>query len=131
RTSPRLAIVAAGIGVTPVRALLESGDLAHGEATILLRGSTDDAVFLADELRELAGRRGARLFRSVGPRGATGGWLSAADRARGVTIRSIFPELAQSDLYICGPQAWTDAVVADARAAGVHEDRIHTERFDW
>lgn len=131
RTAPALAIVAAGIGVTPVRALLESGDLAPGEATILLRGSTDDEVFLTDELRELARRRGARLYRSVGARGRDGGWLSGADRERGVTLRAVFPELDSSDLYICGPQAWTDAVVAEARTSGVADDRIHTERFDW
>lgn len=131
RTAPRLAIVAAGIGVTPVRAPLESGDLAPGEATILLRGSTDDTLFLADEVRELAARRGARLYRSVGPRGARGGWLAEADRDRGVSLTSVFPQLGESDLYVCGPQEWTDAVVAEARAAGVADDRIHTERFDW
>jgi len=131
RTSPRLAVVAAGIGVTPVRALLESGDLAPGEATILLRGSTDDALFLADEVRDLALRRGAHFYLSTGPRGRSGGWLSQSDRNRGVTLRSAFPDLASSDLYICGPQDWTDAVLLEAHAAGVPDDRIHVERFDW
>ncbi|TXK18432.1 ferric reductase-like transmembrane domain-containing protein [Homoserinibacter sp. GY 40078] len=131
RTSPRLAIVAAGIGVTPVRALLESGDLAPGEATVLVRNSQGEEGFLVPELRELAARRGVQLYRSTGPRPAGGGWMSAEDAARGVTLESVFPELDRSDLYVCGPQAWTDEVVAAARAAGVHEDRIHTERFDW
>ncbi len=130
RTSPDLAIVAAGIGVTPVRALLESGDLAVGEATILVRGADADRLFLVDELQELARRRGARLYRSTGPR-AEGGWMSRADRERGVTLRSVFPRLDSSDLYVCGPREWTEAVLRDARAAGVPDDRIHAERFDW
>jgi ferredoxin-NADP reductase len=48
-----------------------------------------------------------------------------------VTLKSVFPDLASSDLYICGPQAWTDVVVADAKSKGVPSHQIHTERFDW
>ncbi|HEX3679448.1 MAG TPA: ferric reductase-like transmembrane domain-containing protein, partial [Galbitalea sp.] len=40
RTAPKLAVVAAGIGITPIRALLEHSRLAPGEATILLRGTS-------------------------------------------------------------------------------------------
>jgi predicted ferric reductase len=131
RTAPRLAIVAAGVGVTPVRALLEGGDLAPGEATVLLRASTEDSMFLADELQTLAHRRGARLYSSVGPRGRRGGWMSESDHRRGVRLRTVFPQLDESDLYVCGPAAWAETVIADARAEGVPEHRIHMERFDW
>jgi predicted ferric reductase len=139
RTSPRLAIVAAGIGVTPVRALLEDSRLTPGETTILLRSSSDGEQYLWDEIRQLAGARGARLYTSVGPRAAGAGiagargaaWLSGADVGRDVTLRSVFPNLDRSDLYVCGPQAWADRVVADARASGIPAHQIHVERFDW
>jgi predicted ferric reductase len=132
RTSPKLAIVAAGIGITPVRALLEDSRLVPGETTILLRGSHDGENFLWDEMEQLAHDRGARFYSSVGPRsGRAHGWLAARDIDRNVSLRSIFPDLTHSDLYICGPQAWTDAVVADAKASGLPDHQIHTERFDW
>jgi predicted ferric reductase len=132
RTSPKLAIVAAGIGITPVRALLEDSRVVPGETTILLRGSHEGENFLWDEMEQLAHDRGARFYSSVGPRARRAhGWLSARDIARKVTLRSIFPDLLNSDLYICGPQAWTDAVVADAKASGLPDHQIHTERFDW
>ena len=132
RTSPKLAIIAAGIGVTPVRALLEDSRLAPGETTILLRGSTETETYLWDEMQQLASVRGARLYTSIGhrPRGVDT-WLSASDVSRRVTLKSVFPDLASSDLYICGPQAWTDVVVADAKSKGVPSHQIHTERFDW
>jgi len=41
----------------------------------------------------------------------------------------VFPRLLDSDLYVCGPQAWSDLVVREARLAGVPEHRIHQERF--
>ena len=46
RTSPKLAIIAAGIGVTPIRALLEHAQFAPGDATILLRASSQDETYL-------------------------------------------------------------------------------------
>lgn len=129
RTSPKLAIVAAGIGITPARALLEGSQLTRGEATILIRSSTDDETFLWKEMRKLAELRGAHLFAMVGRR-ARNSWMSERDAARGVTLRSVFPDLDQSDLYVCGPQAWAEAVVADARAAGLPDHQIHLESFE-
>ncbi len=130
RTSPKLAIIAAGIGVTPVRALLEDSRLAPGETTIVLRGSDETQRYLWDEIDDLAERRGARCYISVGARGRDS-WLSQRDVARGVSIRSVFPDLAHSDLYVCGPQPWADVVVADAKASGAQPHQIHMERFDW
>jgi predicted ferric reductase len=132
RTSPKLAIIAAGIGVTPVRALLEHSRLAPGEATILLRASSDRQSYLWDEMETLATERGANFYTMVGPRsGERESWLSDRDQARHVSLKSVFPDLALSDLYVCGPQAWTDLVVRDARATGLPDHQIHTERFDW
>jgi ferredoxin-NADP reductase len=132
RVSPKLAIVAAGIGVTPVRAMLEDARLVPGETTIMLRASTREENYLWDEIDQLAANRGANCYISVGPRAQRAhSWLSARDVDRNVSLRSIFPDLKHSDLYICGPQTWTDAVIADAKATGLPDHQIHTERFDW
>jgi predicted ferric reductase len=132
RTSPKLAIIAAGIGVTPIRALLEHSRFAPGDATILLRASSPAEAYLWDEIRELAQAKGADCYVMVGHRSTVGSsWMSEADVRRGVTLHSIFPELARSDLYLCGPAAWLDAVEAEARTAGIPAHQIHAERFDW
>ncbi|AMM20773.1 oxidoreductase [Frondihabitans sp. PAMC 28766] len=130
RTAPYLAMVASGIGITPVRAMLEDSDLRVGEATILLRGSDADQRYLWDEVAELSSRTKSELFAMVGPRpSGFDAWQSAEDFGRGVTLTSTFPHLMESDLYICGPQAWADLVARDARLAGVPEHQIHQERF--
>lgn len=68
----------------------------------------------------------------VGPRAMRGpGWMSKIDAARGVTLRSIFPNFDTSDFYICGPTAWLELVETDARANGISPHQIHSERFDW
>ena len=132
RTAPRLAVIAAGIGITPVRALLEHSDLRPGEATILLRASTAAETWLWDEVVALARRKGATVYTMVGRRDpATPGWMPEADARRGVTLGSVFPHLSESDLYVCGPTGWLDLVEASAVATGLPTHQLHSERFDW
>jgi predicted ferric reductase len=131
RTAPKLAIVVAGIGITPVRAFLEDSIITAGD-TILLRASNANETYLWDEVTQLARNKGATVYTMTGPRSTTGpGWMPQADATRGVTLASIFPNLKDSDLYICGPTAWLDLVEADARALGMPEHQLHTERFNW
>jgi predicted ferric reductase len=132
RTAPKLAIAVAGIGITPVRALLEDSTLRPGEATVLLRASTLEDTFLWNEIDELARAKGAKVVTIVGPRARSGpGWMSQAAADRGVRLLGVFPDLLRSDLYLCGPTAWLNVVEADARAAGIPDHQIHAERFDW
>lgn len=132
RTAPHLAIIAAGIGVTPVRALLENARVTPGEATILLRASDEDEAYHWDEIRQIAAAKGATVYTMLGRRSSAGArWMPEADARRGVTMASVFPNLAQSDLYVCGPTPWLDLVEADARALGIPEHQLHSERFDW
>ena len=132
RTSPKLAIIAAGIGVTPIRALLEHAQFSPGDATVLLRASSHEETYLWDEIRELAEARGAACYVMVGHRSKTGpSWMPDIDARRGVTLQTVFPDLAQSDLYLCGPTAWLDSVEAEARATGIPAHQIHAERFGW
>ena len=131
RTAPFLALVASGIGITPVRALLEDTDLRPGEATVLLRGSDADQQYLWHETASLADATGSTLYAMVGPRARSReSWMTEDDVRRGVTLRSVFPRLLESDLYVCGPRAWSDLVVQEARLAGVPEHQIHQERFE-
>ena len=132
RTSPKLAIVAAGVGVTPIRALLENAQFAPGDATVLLRAGSPEETYLWDEVRDLAAAKGAKCFVMVGHRARTGpSWMSETDAQRGVTLLATFPELLQSDLYLCGPTPWLDSIEADALSTGIRPHQIHAERFDW
>jgi predicted ferric reductase len=132
RTSPRIVLIAAGIGVAPIRSLLETATFAPGQATVILRSSTADDSYLVDELAELCHVRGAELRIIAGKRSpGVNTWLPAdAVRAR-ITLDTLVPKLREADVYICGPRRWTDEVVRDARSAGLPTRQIHFERFDW
>ncbi len=129
RSRSRLALVAAGIGVTPIRSLLETAAFRPGEATVVLRTQGATSGWLLDEIRALCRSRGATLITVPGSRGR--GWLTDAAEGEGLTLPAFVPQLADSDLYVCGPRAWSEAVIAEARTAGLAPEQIHHERFDW
>ncbi|WP_234698508.1 ferredoxin reductase family protein [Lacisediminihabitans changchengi] len=132
RTAKKLAIVVAGIGITPVRALLQDSRLLPGEASVLLRASTPNDTFLWGEIDELARDKGITVTKMIGPRSTSGpGWMTEKAAERGATLQNIFPDLTRSDLYLCGPTAWLTLIEADAQASGLPHHQIHAERFDW
>jgi ferredoxin-NADP reductase len=57
--------------------------------------------------------------------------MSAAAYNQGERLSTIVPFVKDADVFICGPDAWTDLVVRDATHAGVPAHRIHVERFDF
>ena len=130
RVGRKVAMVASGIGITPMRALLEDLDYAPGDATLLYRAhSEDDLVFRAD-LEELADRRGITLYYLLGPRArGRAAWLP--QEHAGVDVRRLIPDLRSHDVFVCGPDGWMDSVSAALLAAGLPSPQLHQERFTW
>jgi len=127
RTGEGMVLAAAGIGITPIRALLEEYTPQDGPCDVIVRMRSELEAPLVDEVLVLAALRGATVHVYLGSRGAYG-W---GPHQQPVTLAQIVPDVARRDVYICGPRGWADAVVDDARVAGVSDDAIHRERFVW
>jgi predicted ferric reductase len=133
RTAPRVTLLASGIGVTPLRALFEELDYAPGEAVLIYRASTEADFLFRDELDQIAKVRGARVIYLPGHRASRPSWLPAqyAHLRDHVALLRLVPEIANSDVFICGSDPWIDAAHDAARRAGVPMRQIHQERFAW
>jgi predicted ferric reductase len=132
RSRNHVVMIGAGIGITPLRALLESTPFQPGNATVILRGHSEAELYLGEEILELCRRRGATLFHLTGSRPAgVRTWLPESASRTGHRLTSYAPQVADADVYICGPAAWARSVLHEARTAGVREDQLHYERFDW
>jgi ferredoxin-NADP reductase len=126
RRRRKVLLIAGGVGITPLRALLESLPAAPGDLTLIYRvSSLRDAVFRR-ELAEIAARREARVWFVAGSRAElgtnplTGGELTR--RVRG---------LLDHDVYLCGPPGLTAAVTRELLDAGVPRGQIHRESFEF
>jgi ferredoxin-NADP reductase len=135
RTRSKVTLLASGIGITPMRALLEELDYRPGEATLIYRARDGRELAFRAELDDLARRRGARVFYAVGPRlvGRQQTWLpqSADQFTERAALLQLVPDVAEHDVYICGSAGWMDAAREAALQAGVPASRIHLERFSW
>lgn len=129
RTRSKVVLAGAGIGIAPVRALLESTSFVPGDAVVILRASTAHELYLADEVRTLCVAKGATLFVLVGRRAADDSWLDAAHA--GLRLTDFAPWASDADVFFCGPNPWVDAFAADAERCGVPAEQRHDERFDW
>jgi predicted ferric reductase len=131
RTRPKVALIGAGVGITPLRALAEGLAYAPGEA-ILVERFTSQPLFAA-ELDALTQQRGLRVLRLPGHRRGANSWLGdGIGPADDLTaLRYWIPDIAQRDVFVCGPQAWTDLVCRTLVAAGLSPDHLHLETFAW
>ncbi|MFI6077366.1 ferric reductase-like transmembrane domain-containing protein [Actinoplanes sp. NPDC051343] len=126
-------LLACGIGVTPLLSLLGELPYRPGEATLIYRARNEAEVAFRGELDWFARQRGVRIVYLLGPRAARPSWLPAEFAGHGdaEALRRIAPAIAGSHVYVCGPDAWTEAARSAAHTAGVRPERLHTELFSW
>ncbi|MFF3110955.1 ferric reductase-like transmembrane domain-containing protein [Kitasatospora sp. NPDC057904] len=114
----KVLLFAAGVGITPLRALFET---LPGEVTLVQRVRRPQDLLFQDELAAVAAARGARVHHLVGSRTQVGGLGAALSR--------LVPDLARHEVYLCGPEELARDAVQALRAAGVPRSRIHHESF--
>jgi predicted ferric reductase len=134
RVTEKVAMLACGIGITPLRALLEELEYRPGDAVLVYRAHDIDDVVFAAELDELARQRGITVHYLLGPRiPGRRSWLpqSAAQWTDSAAIRYLVPALPECDVFVCGPDAWMDAACDAVLEAGLPPDQLHQERFSW
>jgi predicted ferric reductase len=119
RTGSGSLLIAGGIGVTPIRALLETST---GSVVVLYRvRSTADAVLLP-ELQDLTAAKGAQLHVLTG-RTASGSPFDPQP------LLDLVPDILERDIFVCGPPGMTSAVLRSLRALKVPRRQVHAERF--
>lgn len=134
RRHPNLLLMAAGVGITPLRALLGALDPAPGpgEVTLVHRVRDDQERLFSNEIDALAESDGIRVVVLAGSRRAPYSWLpEGVEDTEADALLRLAPELLGSDLLLCGPPGWSDAVVRAARRAGVRRRDVHREDFAW
>jgi ferredoxin-NADP reductase/DMSO/TMAO reductase YedYZ heme-binding membrane subunit len=124
-------LVAGGVGITPLMAMVRS--LAErawaGEIFLVFSVREEVDVVFARELASLQ-RRLARLHVTVTVTGANSpSWSGARGRISLELLRRCVPDLERLPLYLCGPDAMMAELTALLRGAGIPEGRIKTEAF--
>jgi predicted ferric reductase len=122
RTQEKVLLVAGGIGITPIRALIERME---GDVIVLYRVVANEDLVFGPELARLAAERGITVHNVVGDHRTPEGreLLSPAH------LRELVPDLVEREVYLCGPTAMLDVLQNELRRAGVPRRHLHVERF--
>ena len=136
RTRQHVTLLAAGIGVAPIRALAESLAAEPGDITVIYRVTDVSDAALLDEVKRICAERGHHLELVRGPRSPSGSFLPdqpQGERAKPDYVRllELSPMARESDVYICGPSGWSNSVKGSLKKIGVPSEQIHLEEFAW
>jgi predicted ferric reductase len=131
RRCARITLIACGIGITPIRALLEAEHYRPGDATLIYRARRPEDFAFQQEIDAIASTRGVNVMFLPGSRGRGGSWLPDGHRDPLASLTRMVPHLTRSDVFVCGPERWMESVVATLYAAEVPDNQINVERFGW
>jgi predicted ferric reductase len=122
RHRARVALIAGGIGITPVRSLAEK---MSGDVVIIYRAIREEDIVFRVELDRLARERGLTLHYVVGHHAAPQGERIMSPEH----LRELVPDIVDRDIYICGPPGMARFLERNVLAAHVRRSHIHIERF--
>jgi predicted ferric reductase len=125
RRRPRALLIAGGIGITPLRALIEEMPQRKNSITLLYRARSWTDVVFRTELDRLVSSRGGVIHYIVGRRGRD---VHPQPFAPSLLSASV-PDIKERDVFVCGPREMVDAVLSSLRALRVPAAQIHCERF--
>jgi predicted ferric reductase len=118
-------LLAGGIGITPLRTMLEHLGPDVGPVTLIYRARTSHDLLFQDELDELARADHIEVIYTVG---AAGGAEDVLVEDRLVQVVS---GIAARDAFVCGPPGFMDSATEALVRAGVHSQHIHIEQFEF
>jgi len=129
---PKLLFLCAGSGVTPCHAMLShwmalpAAD--RPDVQVMLQfHSQQDIIYAQDwQAWRKDGLPVVTGLSQASPQSANDGQTGRLDREQ---LRQHCPDVAQRDIYLCGPEGFMQQMMADLEALGADPRRIHTERF--
>ncbi len=116
-------LIAGGVGITPIRALVEGLARDKKDAVVLYSARSENDFALAHEIQ-----KEVRLYKFVSDTNSPQAGFESG-RIDLAAIRRLVPDFLEREVYTCGPEPMMDAVELALRFAHMPKKHIHIERF--
>ena len=128
RTREKVLLIAGGIGITPLRALLEVLPARRGDLALLYRVPSKEAAVFKRELQLLADRRNADVAYITGSRDS---FTFRDDPLSAAGLKAAYPDILERDVYLCGSPRLMKKVEESLKELKLPKVQVHRERFGW
>ena len=121
----KVLMIAGGIGITPIRSLIEeiSGKV---DLTLIYSAKTKADAVLLNELKDLQVKTNYKLIEIYADEKVEGAEFGRLDKERLQTLAS---DLTSRDVYLCGPPPMMIALKKALTELGLPKKQLHWERF--
>ena len=115
-------LIAGGIGITPIKALLQSlSGITTG--VLLWRVSKKDDLIMLNDIEKLCQARNIEFKAVIGPRSSQKDWLKQSLASLSL--------LDSFEVFMCASKGLIASAKADLQDLGINEKRIYTEEFEF
>lgn len=128
QSARKVLYIAGGIGITPIRAMLEerANHSQKGTAVMLYGNRSEADTALMSELLPLAKSLDMPLHNILSDQPDYKGEKGFVDKEK---IARLVPDVVERDIFLCGPPPMMAGIKKSLSELGVPEHRVHYERF--
>ena len=116
--------IAGGIGITPIRSLIESLATKKSDMVLLYANKTREDVVFKNELIPII-KRHHNIFSESGNGELEKGYVDEKK------LTHFVPDIATRDIYLCGPPGMMNSVLKILKDIGIKKSHIHYENFSY
>lgn len=124
--SPKILMIAGGIGITPIRSLFEQMTRHKKDVVLIYSTKTEKDIVFKAELNNIITGTKTKITHLVTDDPNYPGEKGTLDKEK---IRQLVPDVANREIFLCGPPAMTTALIAILKELGVAQSHLHYEKF--
>lgn len=125
-TKNKVLLIAGGIGITPMRALIEAFQKEKKDVVLLYGNRMSNELVFKTELEELEKNGGLKIHTVMSGEPEFPGEKGYIDEEK---ITRLTPDYKERDIYICGPPVMMDKLIELFKKREVPAEQIHFEKF--
>ena len=124
--SDKILLIAGGIGITPIRSLMEEM-VKKGKDVVLLYGNrTEEEIVFREEIDELRRNFPTAVTHILSHASDFAGEKGIIDEEK---VTRLVPDYLSREVFLCGPPPMMNGLIAVFKKLGVPRHMVHYERF--
>lgn len=123
--SNKLLFIAGGVGITPLKAMIEATDK-YKSNVLIFANKTENDIILRSELDKLVSDQRLKVHHVMSSDPNFSGLKGFVTVS---LIEQTVPDFKERDIFVCGPPVMMNLLIPALREAGISQEQIHSEEF--